>query len=135
MDMGLFCLFCWFSRRFLQNQKHLRENQKIQKKTKENKTNLRENQNTKLFKGFRPTLGYGFVLFVLLVFPKVFLEHQQHLRENKQYKRTPKKTKQTFGNTKQTKFLKVSDLPLDMGLFLFVVCWFSRRFLENQTNI
>ena len=34
----------------------------------------------------------------------------------------------------QTKFLKVSDPPLDMGLVLFVFL-FSRRFLENQKEL
>jgi len=46
---------------------------KIPKKTKENKKNLRKNQKTKVFKGFRPTLGYGFGLFGFLVLLLVFL--------------------------------------------------------------
>ena len=48
---------------------------KILKKTKENQqnqTNLRENQKEKVFKGFRPTLGYGFVLFCFVGFPEGF---------------------------------------------------------------
>ena len=72
----------------------------MQKTTKENNNNLRENINKKnnkhiCLKGFRPTLGYGFVFFVC--FPEGFektkktcgktnntKENHKHLRENKQ---------------------------------------------------
>ena len=52
-----FC-FCWFSRRFLANQKTPSGKPTIQKTTKENKHNIRENQKNKVFKGFIPTLRY-----------------------------------------------------------------------------
>ena len=43
----------------------------IQKKTKENQRkpkNIRKNRKNKVFNGFRPTLGYGFVFWFSLVF-------------------------------------------------------------------
>ena len=44
---------------------------KIQKKTNEHQTNLRENNKThKVFKGFKPTLGY--VFFCFFGFPEGF---------------------------------------------------------------
>ena len=64
-------------------------------------------------------------------FSRRFLQNQKIPRENQKYQRKPKKTNKTLGKTKQTKFLKVSDPPLDMGLF-FLFFWFSRRFLQNQ---
>ena len=101
----------------------------IPKNTKEQHKNLRENQTTKVLEGFRPTLGYGFVV-VLLVFPKVF-ENPKNIWENQNYQRKPKKPS---GKQKQTKFLKVSDPPLDMGLSL-LFCWCSLKFLENKKHI
>ena len=44
----------------------------IPKTTKENQTNLRENQQNKVFKGFRHTLGYGFGLVCFFGFPEGF---------------------------------------------------------------
>ena len=67
-------------------------------------------------------------------FSRRFLEHQQNLRENQKYQSKPKNTQQTFGKTKKHIFLKVSDPPLDMDLFLLFF-WFSRRFLQNKQNI
>ena len=77
----------------------------------------------------------GLVLFVFW-FSRRFLENQKNLRESHNYKRQPKTTKQTFGKTKTTNCLKVSDPPLDMGLFVFLLfllgfpgsCfWFCKR--------
>uniref|UniRef100_UPI00404A101A hypothetical protein n=1 Tax=Flavobacterium sp. TaxID=239 RepID=UPI00404A101A len=62
---------------------------KIPKKTKENQKNIRKNQKNKVFKGFRPTLGYGFGLFGFLVFPKVFRKPKKPSVKPK----IPKKTK------------------------------------------
>ena len=45
------------------------------------------------------------------------LENKKVLRENQTYKIKPKN--KNIRNNKQTKFLKVSDSPLDMGFFLF----------------
>ena len=84
-----------------------------------------------MVKGFRPTLGYGFCCcycFVFLVSPKVFRK-PTNIRENLTYKRKPKKTNKPFGKTKKTKFLKVSDPPLDMVVF------FPRRFLEPKQTL
>ena len=100
----------------------------IPKKTKENQNKLRENQNTKVLNGFRPTLGYGFGLVWLFRFSRRFLENQKTLRENHIYQRKPKNTNQSFGKCKQTKFLQVSDAPLDMGLVLLVFLVFPKSF-------
>ena len=130
--------------------------------TKENPPTKKTNimfitNNNKVFKGFRLTLGYGFVCcFCVFWFSLWFLQNQKVLRENQKCKRTPKKTKQTLGNTTQTtKCLKVSDPPLDMFLFVWLflvfqkIClvffgmfgffqtfvWFCKKNLrENQTN-
>ena len=67
------------------------------------------------------------------VFPKVFRK-PKNIRENQKYKRKPKKTKKPSGKTKTTKFSKVSDPPLDMGLFVFV-CVFSRRFKKEKKKL
>ena len=125
--MGLFFLFFWFSRRFFTKPKKPSRKPKIPKKTKENQKNIRKNQKNKAFKGFRPTLGYGFGFFVLLVSPKVFTKPKNPSRKPK----IPKKTKEnqkTLGKNKKTKCLKVSDPPLDMGLF-FLFFVFSLMFV------
>ena len=54
------------------------------------------------------------------------------LRENQKYQRKPKTTKNTFGKTKKTKFLKVSDPPLDMGLVLFGFLVFPKVFRKPK---
>ena len=103
---------------------------KIPKKTKENQKNIRKNQKNKVFKGFRLTLGYGFGFFVFLVFPKVFTKPKNPSRKPK----IPKKTKEnqkTLGKTKKTKFLKVSDPPLDMVCF-FVFLVFPKVFTKPK---
>ena len=134
----LFLLFVWFSWRFLEHQKNLREN-KITKclkvadppldmcffvvlvflkvfrtptktfgktnNTKENQNNIRENQKTNVFKGCRPTLGYGFVCFVFWVLPKVFRKPQKPSGKPTIHSGKPKKTKEnqtTFGKTNKT---------------------------------
>ena len=109
-------------------------------KENENQKSLRENQQNKVFKGFRSTLGYGFVFFSLLVFPKVLNKTTKKPSENHKYQR---KQNKTLGNTKKTKFLKVSDPPLDMLFFCFHECcfvfavfpkvfWFSKNLRENN---
>ena len=82
--MGLlFFVFVWFSRGFLENQKNLRENQTYQRRPKKTKQTWGKPTNT-VVKGFRPTLGYGFV-FCVLLFSRGFLEKQKNLRENQTY--------------------------------------------------
>ena len=106
-----------FPKVFTTQNKHSRK-PNIPKKTKENPNNLRENQTTNVFKGFRLTLGYVFVGF-----PEGFYktnktlekttnttENQQNLLENQQ-----KQKKKTYP--------RVSLKPLKT---LYV--WFSRRF-------
>ena len=102
--MGLFFVFP----RVFTKPKQLSGKPKIPKKTKENQNTLGKTKN-KVFKGFRPTLGYGF-LFIVLVFPKVFTK-QQNIRENQKYKRKPKKTKQIFCKTKKQVFLRFKIHP------------------------
>ena len=74
---------------------------------------------------------FFFVLFFW--FSRRFLENPKSLRENQKYKRKPKKIK-TFGKTKTTKFLKVSDPPLDMGLFFLFLLVFPEGFYKAQTT-
>ena len=122
-------------------------------KPKDNQKNLRENKKNKAFKGFRPTLGYGFCFFVFW-FSRWFLENQTNLRENQKHK-NQKKSKggsetfksfvvfvfslvvfgifgfpeglfgflKTFGKTKKELISKGGS-----ETFKHFVCWFSRRF-------
>ena len=72
LDMGLVLFgFLVFPKVFKKTKKPSVKS-KIRKKTKENQKNLRKNQKTKVFKGFRPTLGYGFGLVWFLGFPEGF---------------------------------------------------------------
>ena len=106
-----------FSRRFLKKQKNFWKT-KIPKKTKENQKYFRENQKNKVLKVSNPPLDMGLVLFGFSVFPKVFRKPKKPSGKSKNQGKQ-KKTNNTFGKTKKTKFLKVSDPPLDMGLVLF----------------
>ena len=72
------CLFCWFSQRFLENQKTFGKT----KNTKENQNKLRENQTNKVVKGFRPTLRYGCGLVCCLVFQKPSGKTKRKTRPN-----------------------------------------------------
>ena len=97
---------------------------KIPKKTKENQTNIRKNKQNKVFKGFRLTLGYGFVFFVFLVFPKVFTKPTNPSRKPKIQKKTKENQTNIRKHKKNNKLLKVSASPLDMG-FVFFLCFFG----------
>ena len=85
---------------------------------------------------------------------KKSFEKTKNTKENQTYQRKPKipkQTKKTLGKTTTTKFLKVSDSPLDMISFFVVVLVFPKVFTkptnpprkpniqkktkENQTNI
>ena len=127
------CLFFGFSRRFLENQQNIRENQKYKRKPQKTKTSIRENQNNQIVKGFRPTLGY---VFFPMVFPKVFQKTKQTLCKTKNTKENQRKQKQTFGKTTNLKCSKVSDPPLDMFVFLKKsFCWVSLRFKTTTKHI
>ena len=102
-------------------------------KTQNAKENQRTPTNTfgktnknKVLKGFTPTLGYVFSLF--FGFPERVLENKKttfgKTKHTKEHQRQPK---EPSGKPTKTKFLKVSDPPLDMYFF-----WFSRTFLENK---
>ena len=135
LDMGLVFLVVWFSRRFLQNQQIIRENQQYKHK-KNKQTNIRKHQTTNVFKGFRLTLGYVFLLFfVFVVFPNVLvLQNQQIIRENQTYQRkseTHIRENQTNNKTKKT-YPRVGLKPLNT-LFCCVVLmlvWFSLVFFR-----
>ena len=110
-------------------QKNNRENQKY-KKTKESQKSLRENQTNKVFKGFRPTLGYGFVVFCCFLFSRRFLENPNKFRENQKYTRKQPKTQTTIGTTSKNKVFKGFRPTLGYG---FVFCFFSEG-LTKQTK-
>ena len=126
--------YFWFSRRFLDNQQNLRENQQYQRNPKNTKQSFGKTTQTKCSKVSDPPLDMGLVMFGCLVFPKVFRQPNKPSGKPNIQNKT-KETKQSFGKTKQTQFLKVSDPPLDLGLVLFFVGGFSRRFLDNQKNL
>ena len=86
----------------------------IQKKTKENQQNFRENGENNVFEGFRPTLGY-----VFFVFPNVFFFYKtkKTLEKTKHTKENQRKPTKPSGKPTHTKCLKVSGPPLDMFLF------------------
>ena len=96
----------------------------IQKKTKENKTNLLENQKTKFLKVSDTPLD------IFWVSPKVFRK-QNNIRKTKNTKEHQIKPKNLVENQAH-KFLKVSDPPLDMGLVLFVFLFFPNVFQKTK---
>ena len=69
---GLVCFFGLVFPKVFRKPKKPSVKPKIQKKTKENQKNIRKNQKNKVFKGFRPTLGYGFGLVWFFGFPEGF---------------------------------------------------------------
>ena len=129
--MGLvFCVCLVVPKVFKRPKKHLGK-PNIQKKAKENQKRLRGYQQNKVFKSFRPTLGYGFVLFS----PRRFLDNQTNIRENQKYKIIPKKTKDNqrkpkkpSGKPKKQK-KKLNPYPrVGMKLLKTLFCWFSLMF-------
>ena len=123
--MGLFCcLFCCFPEGFYKI-KHTFEKTN---NTKENQTNLRENQQSNVFKGFRPTLGYGFVLFVCLVFPKVFTKPNKPSRKPRIQKKT-KENQRKQKNLRENQNNKVvKGFRPTLGYISFLLFWFSLMF-------
>ena len=121
-----FLLFWVFPKVFRKRTKLLRKPQ-IQKNTKENQRKHKKpsGKPKKVFKGFRPSLGY-----VFLSFPEGFWKTQL-LRKPKIQKKTKETTKNFRGNQK-TKFLKVSDPPLDMDLFCLLLLVFPKVFKKQQ---
>ena len=88
---------------------------------------MENKKNNKVCKGFRPTLGYGFVFSCLLVFPKVFRKPKTPSRKPKIQKKT--KDNQQILRANQTHKVFTGFRPtLGYGFVLFVVCLFSRRF-------
>ena len=71
--MGLFFFVLLVFPKVFRKQKKPSRKPKIPKKTKENQKKHRETKKTMFLKVSDPPLGYGFVFFVLLVFPKVLL--------------------------------------------------------------
>ena len=118
-----FCFF-GFPEGFKQKEKrNLRENQKYQRKPQKTKKTLGKTKNNKVFKGFRPTLGYGFGLFVFVVSPNVFFnkKNEKSLGKTNNTKEDQRKPKQPSGKQIKNKFTKVSDPPLDMGLIFLLL--------------
>ena len=116
LDMGLLFFVVWFSesRRFLENKNNFRENQTYKRKPTKTKTTFGKTKN-KVFKGCRPTLGYGFVFFVLLVLPNYFLFFWCSLMFFWFSKKPSGKPNKTYP--------RVGLKPLKTLFF-----WFSRRF-------
>ena len=83
---------------------------KIQNKTNETKKHIRKNKKTKFLTGSNSPLDIFFGLF--LDFLNVFTKHI--FWESYRYKRKPQKTNTHLRKNKTTKFLNVSDSPLDM---------------------
>ena len=109
----------FFSKVFRQPTKHSGK-PTIQKKTKENQTNLRENQQNKVFKGFRPTLGY---VSFFLVFPKVFKTSTTTFWKTNNTKDNQRKQNKLRENQKNKVF---KGFRPTLGFFLFFYR-FSRR--------
>ena len=70
-SFGLVCFF-GFPEGLKQKQQNLRENQQYKRKPKKTTPNLGKTKKTIVFKGFRPTLGYGFGLVWFVAFPEGF---------------------------------------------------------------
>ena len=128
------CFFCLFGfpEGFYKANKNLSRKPTIQKTTKEHQKNLRENQQIRFFKGFRPTLGY--VFFVCLVFPKVFTKPTKTFEKTKNTNENQRNTTKHVGKTKQTKLLKVSDPPLDMFFGFPEGFYKSKKTFEKTKN-
>ena len=127
-----FVLFVCFPDGFLQNQKNIRENQKYKRKPKKTNKIFGKTRKNNVFKGFRPTLGYGclFLFVVFVGFPEGFYKTKKTLGKTKNTKENQRKPKKTSGKPKKTKCLKVSDPPLDMGLVLVVFLVFPKVFTK-----
>ena len=157
--MGLVCLFCWFSRRFLENQTKTSGKPKIQNKTKENQKHLRENQQNKntlgktnkqknkniskggseTFKNFdcwfsRMCFWFSLVFFSICGFPEGlfgFLKTFGKTKKTQNNKPISKGGSETFKNFVVLVFPKV--LLFFVGFLWY--CWFSRRFLGFSKNL
>ena len=144
--LDMFCfLCCLFSRRFLDNQKNLRENQQYQRKQKQPSG---KHKNNEVFKGFRPTLGYVSFLFVWLsrlfllfwcsqtfvcLFCKTFGKTKKQKKNKKTYPRVGLKPLNTL-------FFGFPEGVLVFFGFLWYLWfswrffWFSKNLRENNTN-
>ena len=89
---GCFCCLV-FPKVFTKPKNHSRKS-KILKKTKENQKNIRKYKKNNVFKGFSPTLGYGFVFFSFFGFPEGFYKTKKSfdkIKYTKENQRKPKK--------------------------------------------
>ena len=74
-----------------------------------------------------------FFFFCFVVFPEGFYKTKKSFEKTtntKENQRTPTKKQTTLGKTNNTKFLKVSDSPLDMGLFFVCFLVFPKVFTK-----
>ena len=75
--MGFVCCFFGFPEGFFKTKKTF-EKTRYQRKQTNTQKNLRENhKNNKVFKGFRPTLGYVFFCLFFFGFPERFFQNQK----------------------------------------------------------
>ena len=118
--MGLFFVFVVVPKVFRTPKKTSRTPQLL-KKTKENKNHLRENQTNKVFKGFRPTLGYGFCCFLFFGFPEGFWKTTNILEKTTNTKETQRKPKQPLCRTKKQSFERFQTHPWIWVLLFFLV--------------
>ena len=112
----------------------LLKNQKLWKteNTKENQRTPKQLSVKPKNKGFRPTLGYGFVCFLYFLVSPMFLENQKNGNP-----KIPKKTKENKNNLRENQKNKVSKgfrptlgygfsvFPKVVLLFGFTECFFS----------
>ena len=76
---------------------------------------------------------------VLFGFPEGFYKTKNTFEKTKNTKTTNDNQKQSSGKPTKTMFLKVSDPPLDMGLFLLLFCfpegfYKTKHLFEKTTN-
>ena len=132
--MGLFCLFFWFCRRFLENQTNIRENQKYQRKPTTTKLIFGKTKQPKFLKVSDPPLDMGLVLFVFLVFPKVFTKPTNPSRKPKIQKKT-KENQTNIRNNQKNKVFKGFRPTLGyVFCFLFLFFWFPEGFYKTKTT-
>ena len=127
----VFFFVCWFSRRFLQNQKKLRENQKYQRKPQKNKKQVWKTTTNNLNR-FQTHPWIWVWLFCVVGFPEGFYKANKTFEKTNNTKDNQRTPKNNIRKNQKTKFFKVSDPPLNMGLFVFVFVGFPEGFYKTK---
>ena len=131
LDMGLLLLFFLvFPKVFTKPNNHSRKSN-IQKKTNENQQNIRKNQQNKVCKCFRPTLGYVFLFLFFLVFPKVFTKPNNHSRKPK-IQKTTKEHQHNIRKNLKNKVCKWFRPTLGYGFGVFCFLVFPKVFTKPK---